>query len=249
MLRLRPDQFDSMLDQHLAKFEDQLTDLARRRLPRVEARAGAAGLRQAVRLALAPARRHGFQEGSDVIDYLGAMASFGSGFEADPLHPWAAAALGHFPPDGPRAEALQEAVEAIAAGLGIAAPGDGPPLRVLCAAARAPFPPDLGEADPAQTILGLLAGLDPTRLRVMGLARVAGWIPGRRAAAASLGLSEPAGWALHCVLGFLLGSDYARDPLHPWAAAALARLPALPPGQRAAALHAAARAALRGRPA
>lgn len=212
--------------------------------PALEAVAGADGLRAAVHVGLASARRTGFTEGRHIRLLLELMTHFGSRFDTDPqyawLHPWLDPAAVQGADE--RARMLfwhatlyleraygRQGIHGVGAALHASRLG----LDALAAVG----------ADPAAHAPGLIARLHPQRVPYLSRDTASKLIDHAFGEAPRLGLGGPAAGPLLLALMFGFGHGIAEDPLHPWVADVLAR-PGLDGEARTAALHARAQATL-----
>lgn len=201
-------------------------------MPRHCALVGREGMFRVVRWGQLRARQHGVEAECAVLGWLDLMCLLGSGFDADPLLPWAAALLASPRPRDPieRADALYEAaweyIERIVADY---RDGDGRPttarMIVLLKDSRGlPRGPLAVDAWPGfgERLASALRRTFPAKASVVGDDAL-GELPARAARkAASHGLrGERAIW-LFAVLAFVLGAGFDDDPLLPWIADTLA---------------------------
>lgn len=205
--------------------------------PTLAAVAGRGSLEASVHIGLASARRAGFTQARQIRLLLQLMTHFGSHFDTDPqyawLHPWLDASSG--PDAAERARLLywhatlyleraygREGVHGIGAALQ-ASRLDLAALAVIGAdyAGRAPQ---------------LLARLHSQRTPFLSRETAGALIARASSEAPRLGLGGTAAAPLLLALMFGFGHHVAEDPLHPWAAEALAE-PGLDGEARTAALH------------
>ena len=226
MLIIRQAQLDVLAELRMREFEDRALAHLQRWMPRHCRLLGPAPMRLLVRRGLAQARRYGLQAECTVLGYLDLMCLLGSGFDADPLLPWAAAILGepHRADPVPRGDRLHEAawhyIERIVPDY---RDDRGAPvterlvrlLRELRALPRDALPEAEAPAF-ADSLLGLLATYFPAKLAVVGPGpAVAALREGCRRARGH-GLVGRRGAALVALLAFVLGHGFDDDPLLPW---------------------------------
>src|SRR6185503_8352236 len=86
-------QMDAFRQAAEAAFEDRMVAHFQGELPEPCALAGEAGLRSAIRLGLERARGYGLGGEASVCSFITVMFLLGSGFDDDPLLPWASSIL------------------------------------------------------------------------------------------------------------------------------------------------------------
>ncbi len=243
-------QLDRLNEARLPGMEVPLLEHVRLAFPVDLALLGEAQALVAIRLALRRAGRHRLATLGEVCRYLDTMLVHGSFFDEDPLLPWAATALAQPRDAADRMQSLvadsltwigiaagedgRPAVRALVrarnlTSIGLASlrpvpdPADAGPLPDPALPPFEPAPPDATPAEVERAALRtLLCDLHPERVRAAGLAALDAALDAALAGAAALRLTTPLGRHVHAALCFLVGAGYARDPLHPWAAAVLA---------------------------
>ncbi|MDE2275888.1 MAG: hypothetical protein KGK09_06290 [Burkholderiales bacterium] len=231
MLIIRQAQLDVLGEQRMREFEDRALAHLQRWMPRHSRLLGPAPMLRLVRRGLARARHHGLHAECTVLGYLDLMCLLGSGFDADPLLPWAAEILNEprRADPVPRGDRLYDAawqyIDRIVPDYRDAGgvPVTDRLVRLLRQVRALPREP-LAEAelaDFADTLAALLAGYFPAKLAVVGrpAARAALQAACRRAR--GHGLHGRRGAALVALLAFVLGDGFDDDPLLPWVPAIL----------------------------
>jgi hypothetical protein len=222
--RVRRDRFIDKLTSHLGTYFP-----AERRV------LGPMQMRTVCEVGLVRANAHGLLAAGDACRYVTLMFFLGSHFDRDPQLPWAADALASKRgTPGARMDRLYAVATAHIAQIS----GSGGELytRALLRARRLPF-----EALAAR-IDGILRHILPEKYEAIGSGGREALLALARAKATAAAFTTPEGQALNAILMFLLGAHYLDDPLHPWAAEALA--PNLTGDRRARHLYESARATL-----
>lgn len=243
MLTIRNAQLSSLQGPRLAEFLDSLEPVVERHFPTKCRVLGRQALRDAMEHGVVRALGHGLPTGQPIARFFGLMILLGSDFDRDPLVPWAAQALEQS--ELPAAARIGLLYEAAGPELtSMAGPRGGTYKRALARARQVPFERYRGEAenasDRAQALVHEVYPQRLGRLPPGGLGRL---IARAEQITHDHALDPGAGPPLAAVLIALLGIGFDRDPLHPWAVAAL-REDSEDPLARTEALHRAALAAL-----
>jgi hypothetical protein len=197
-------------------------------------------VRRAVSLGLERAEAHGFQCKADVQRYVTLMFLHGSGFDEDPLIPWAAQILHDERLVGAsvRMQVLHTTSDHY---LVQSAGSDGEHYRsALLRAHQLPYERlvEAGSGDPMRDIQHLLYEIYPHGYLTLGRRGLTEAVALAERVAREHEMEGRESVALLCVMMLLIGSHFDCDPLHPWASAALQQ--AVDPDQKAAVLHRAA---------
>jgi hypothetical protein len=93
MWTIRQEQTEAFRQHHLKKFEDEMVVHLRKFAPQPSKVAGEAAVRAAIRVGIDNAGKYGFTNRGPLRFYIELMFMFGSYFDSDPQHPWAASVL------------------------------------------------------------------------------------------------------------------------------------------------------------
>lgn len=248
MLVVRASQLEALGAVTAARFAEQLRDVVLRTHPRECRQAGGADAMLAwVRLGMKAAASAGYPTRHQVGRWLSSMLILGVDFATDAQLPWVRGYLNPAIDPDPTSR-LDRLFEGILDYLGDTA-GERAELvvRAMLRARAIDFAalPALEDEAAVADSCARLRAVYPEKYAYQGPELTGENVARQRSLARELGLAGPAGEFLFVLLSFLLGSGFHRDPLHPWARAALAA-PATPgaEGDRAARLEAAARAHL-----
>lgn len=202
------------------------------------------GLRRAVDAGIARAARHGFARAAEVGEYVGLMIFLGGSFDDDPQLPWAAAWL-RASRQLPRPEAitglLEEAVLQMERVVGRRGAHYRRALRWASERSFAELTAGNDASDDA--LRALLHAMHRRKCEALDDATLLQLFDEARNRAGAAGRSTPSGVIVYAALMFLLGIGFDRDPFHPWASDAIARVDAVD-DRTGALLHAAAVATL-----
>jgi hypothetical protein len=193
-------------------------------------RLGEAQTRKVIQEGIARAARRGIDVRNDVRQYISVMFALGSGFSEDPQLPWAGEALEHATATlSERTSLLYDKVvdylERVAGATGVHY------MKALVRARRLSLD-DFANRSP------LLRELWEEKLETLPAKSAASLVGLGEARSARYGLTTRAGAAFYVVLMFMLGSEFDRDPLYPWAGLIL--LGTAEPEDKAHRLHTAA---------
>jgi hypothetical protein len=242
MLVIRKEQIEVLKQVPLAVFKQKMVALLREDFPRDCEILGDEQIRKVLELGIGRAKGYGFDTRGDVCDYIVLMFKLGSFFDEDPLLPWAAELLKgreEFVPSDVIWDLYARAGDYCQSVAG----DDGRYYRAaLKKFHETPFESFAKAAagDLTRELGTLIKGLYPQRhqaspediLEKMGVLG--------RASAGGYGLETPEGTLLYCVLMFMFGSHFDRDPLHPWAGVVLKHSTIEESGTKARRLHEAA---------
>jgi hypothetical protein len=93
VIEIRREQLQVFEEILLREFEEKTVAHVREFFPGECASAGAAEVRDGVRLAIRRAREHGFVTARQITKYVSLMFTFGRDFDRDPALPWVGAIL------------------------------------------------------------------------------------------------------------------------------------------------------------
>lgn len=226
MLIIRRAQFDALAAARTRAFEDRALAHLQRWMPRHCSLLGEEQMRRVVRHGWPKARHYGLAAECTVIGYLDLMCLLGSGFDVDPLLPWAAPILNEPQQADPveRGDRLHDAawayIERIVADY---RDTGGKPITdrmvLLLREARATPGDPLEDGAMAAFAEGLqqtFATFFPAKAAVVGDDRTAALALAARQRALHHGLTSQRGTKLVAVLMFVLGHGFDSDPLLPW---------------------------------
>jgi hypothetical protein len=173
-------------------------------------------------LSLQRAAQHGFTRLGACWQYLSLMLVLGSGFDEDPLLPWARQVLTR---EGADPEArLSALLDASLAYLDEISGTDGAlylkALRRACALRRSDLAEHVSDP-PGNGVDALLRVVYPRKHAVVGRAGIAHAVRLAEGFASEHGLGDGEGVVLSSLLVFLLGAGFSRDPAHRWVDEAL----------------------------
>src|SRR5438128_1655429 len=89
MLRIRPEQLETMRQSSLKAFEDYMVTHLRGFIPRLDQVLGEVGMRKVIRYGIEKAKTYGFTTRACVRFYIETILLFGAEFDTDPQYPWA----------------------------------------------------------------------------------------------------------------------------------------------------------------
>lgn len=227
MLTIAKQQMEALETAALRAFEDRTLAHLQRYFPAHCALLGETQMRVVIRLGLARASAHGLTPECCVRGYIDLMCVLGSGFDQDPLLPWAAATLAgdekmH---EVERGDLLYDRAWAyIRAIMADYRDANGAPtterfvphLRQLRQVPLEPLTP--GNMPRFSTgLLDWIEEVFPAKCAIVGLEPLGGLVPRAIATAGEHGIRSERGVALTAVCLFVLGAGFADDPLLPWA--------------------------------
>jgi hypothetical protein len=202
-------------------------------------RLGEAQARKVIREGIARAARRGIDVRNDVRQYISVMFALGSGFAEDPQLPWAGEALANavVSPSEHMSLLYDQVVDYLER---VAGTTGAHYMKALVRARRLSLDDfaTTRSGAPAHIAAPLLRGLWDEKLETLPAETAASLVGLGEARSARYGLTTRAGAAFYVVLMFMLGSEFDRDPLYPWAGLIL--LDAAEPEAKARRLHTAA---------
>jgi hypothetical protein len=233
-------QMDTFRQALEAAFEDRMVSHFREELPDLSARAGEAGLRSAIRLGRERARGYGLGGEPSICSFITVMFLLGSGFDDDPLLPWASSILRGAARE-PEDMTVTRLREVTLAYLDEAEGDDGELLEEALARLRDEpldllLPPFHGDGAAAY-LVSCLSRLYPARCSLAGEDGLSAMVDQALEAAKASGLESAQGAGLYAILMLMLGAHFERDPLLPWAQEAIERVRAAPARDREAELR------------
>lgn len=217
MLRIHSEQRLVFEELTLRRFEDDtvmhLKDFASKHSEVI----GEAGVRRVIKLGLTQAKKYGFTNVGPVQLYIELMFLFGSGFDTDPLLPWASRVLNdrQYPEQMSRAIGLFNAVnDYIDCVIGR---DRKPYMRALRRAYEAVQEPMVvNGSDYEDVVFGLLAKISPERVENLGEEVLRALVRRGPNLAEQLGLTLDRGAVLAVLMAYALGHEFANDSLYPW---------------------------------
>jgi hypothetical protein len=232
-------QMQSLQAASLQQFEQRTLAHLARYFPRHLALLGEPVLLVVIRQGLERANAHGLTPECCVRSYIEFMCRLGSGFDTDPLLPWARQILGNRqgPPVARGDRLYDEAWQYITAISADYRDAQGQPttarfaqeLKQLRHGSDAPLPAGQRPALALQLLARLQQQL-PAKCAYVGHERMHAALAQGLEAGAALGLHGERGLTLYALLRCVLGHAFASDPLLPFAQAALGpRAPATEP--------------------
>lgn len=241
MLVIRESQIRAFQEAAERRLEEELLASIRASAPRHVEVLGEPATRATIRLGYARSVAYGFDRRSDVLMYVSLMLTLGSGFDADPLLPFAGATLNSLDPPRPSArlhKLAERAREHVTAVFGADDRHhldaiDAFRTEPIDALSRAPA------AAPRRVLRSALQRLQPVKCNIAGEALLERWIGYGIETAKRRGILSERGLWIYVGLMFLLGSGFDADPRLPWAEEAIRDHAGEPEGM-AGALHAAA---------
>ncbi len=184
---------------------------------------GDEGFRLVIKLGLSRCQEHDVDRYGDVRQYVFLMFLLGSHFDRDPLLKWARTALAECGENDDRVRCL---VENATRHIEAAAGAKGQFYRAALARCRR-----LGEAElelaskesSHREYELLLRELWPERMQLLDDRQISGLLERAGKRCREFELPMPSAIMLVAVLSMMLGTHFYEDPIHPWAARALAR--------------------------
>lgn len=218
MLTITTRQLDLLEDSQEAAFIRRATDDLRSFAPELTSIAGEDNLKKLVRIGMDGSARHAFTKRGPTLFFLELMASFGMGFDSDPLLPWANDTLrkttGQI--EMSRADSLFEAmngyIEAVI----------GKDNAILIRAARsapshfARLPALLQQGRYEDKILDALQDAYPEKALYAGEQQLRILIADAAEQARLYGVNHPIAYGIMTALMFSFGHRVHLDPLYPW---------------------------------
>lgn len=224
MLVIRNDQMRLLGRAPREAFEASLVEHFTRYYPNECNRAGREQVQQFVRLGIDRAFLHGLSAQREVGLYINLMMMLGSGFDRDPLLPWAAQQLN----DSSIADSFDRIRKVFDSALQYLedcyGPENGQMKRTLIRLRNSKLA-DAPESDGLRfrtDVCALLKSLAPKKFEVDGEDAVRGTIQEAIFRALSYGMTSSRSRTVFSCLMFLLGVEFDTDPLYPWAAEKLA---------------------------
>lgn len=246
MLVIREEQMRTLEQIPIKAFKDDMLVYLQERFPEDFEVLGEAQTRRVIELGIDRAAAHGFETRGDICDYISVMFGLGSYFDEDPLLPWATEVLKNN--EGVNPSTLLTKLYAKAADYSRRVHGEDAEYyaKALLRIRRIRFS-DLMQSKSTDYIEDI-----KSRLRLLYLQRyeeltetgVERLMDQGGISAGRYGLVTREGILIYCLLVFMLGSHFDRDPLQPWAASILKDNSITDPDLRARRLYEAAMARL-----
>lgn len=231
MLTISSAQMSAIENARILAFEDRTCAHLKQYFPRHHQVLGEAPLRRVIRLGLQKAKSHDLTAECCVRAYIESMCLLGSGFDTDPLLPWAAAILNDKSAFGQveRGDRLHEQVwDYVDYVSQDYMDSSGQPAVAQLAGEirglRQGHDEILAEEkypEFATQLAWRIENAFPAKCRYVGGKRIRDLIPRGVKSAWSYGITSERGITLFTVFLFVLGNGFADDPLLPWASAAL----------------------------
>lgn len=217
MWTIRQEQTEAFRQHHLKKFEDEMVEHLAKLSPVHCKLAGETAMRKVIRLGMENAGNYGFMDRGPVRFYIEMMLMFGSFFDTDPQHPWAAAVLKRN--DGAaqevRADRLFDAMKQYLAR--VVEPERESVIEALHRFQRAHIKEYLiPGTDPQEAMFRCALAFCPTRSQYLGETVLRRLIHRGIELANSLEFKTDTGVALTVVLSFVAGHGFFKDPQYPW---------------------------------
>ena len=224
MLVIRERQLEGMQEAALRRFDDDLYDHVQTYFPRHHRHLGGPQIRRFIAYGRARAAARGFTSERNICLYIDLMVMLGSNFDVDVRLPWAAAMLAEDEHETLRIDRLANAaMDHLDRVAGVDDRNIDRALRAI----RDQLPVLLAEHHtesgpwPRRAEVQLRR-IFPRKFAAIGDERLPALIDAAWRAAGAHGICEPRGLTVYLVCVSMLGSDFDRDPLLPWAAESLA---------------------------
>lgn len=235
---IRKQQIESLEDSLTRDFEDEMRQHVQEFTPRHCKVMEEAGIREVIQNCIRKARQYGFSNRGSARLYIDLTFMLGSGFDTDPLLPWAGAILktGSATDQMERAERLhQKALEYSNATA-------GPNFEYAKEAfkrARAVRYADLAmpSADLESGCVAKLREGYPKKFEYAGEAAVRTSVREALGKVGAYSISSQHGIVLFVILTFAIGHGFAEDPLFPWISRTLKNEAISDPNKRAERLY------------
>jgi hypothetical protein len=216
MWTLRQDQLDAFEQWHLQKFEDEMVEDLKEFAPRHWKVIGEQTGREVIRLGIEQAEKHGFTNRGPVHFYIEMMFMFGSYFDTDPQYPWAAQILNDETMDEMvRADRLYDKVTEYWDA--VAGPENSFTLAALRKLSQTRLEDYLTLGMPLERrLLKGLQSIYPQKCDYLGERPLLALLKKTFELADKHGFTSNEETFLLTALGFFLGHEWERDPLHRW---------------------------------
>jgi hypothetical protein len=216
MLVIRAAQMRAFEEVAWVYFESRMAAHLREYFPVDVALLGEHGVRSVVSHRIAAARAHGLSTEGGICSWIDLTLTFGAGFGHDPLFPWAAEIVAESAGD-PEAGVLPLKDAAIRY---LRRVGGARGTSIVRAFRRAHGTSFDELTSPSRDAVSWLRDLWPERFHDPGATDMEAFLALARDRAEEARFPEE-GHVVYTTLAFLLGSDFAKDPLYAWAADAL----------------------------
>jgi len=217
MWTIRQEQTEAFRQHHLQKFEDEMVEHLKKFSPKQWKLVGEPDGRRAIRFGIGQARGYGLTDRGPVRFYIELMFMFGSYFDTDPQHPWAATALRNTRVHDQitRADQLFAAVNEYF--LKVVKPERDHLIAALLAFSRVQiedYLPSTTNRDEA--MLQCVRSTCPLRFEYLGEHVVRKLIRHGTELARAVGFNGDNGVALLVILTFVAGHGFSEDPQYWW---------------------------------
>jgi len=231
---IRPAQFDRLAKASTERFENELVIHLNTFASRHCEVIGEEYVRQVIRLGFEKCERYSFTLQGPIRFFIELMFMFGSHFDTDVQHPWAAEGLNDksLSVELMRGDGLHEQMTEYLSQV------SGPEHTFAKKALRetrqlASEPPPTGNGGLRSQLTTRMQKIYPEKCEYLGRDRLQAVIDGGISVAQSNDVTSLDGLRLFAVLAFALGHGFANDPLYPWIAGTLNNSPIEDPNIRA----------------
>jgi hypothetical protein len=218
MLIIRKAQADFFEQLRLAEFESDALRHLKDCFPEQCERVGEDVVRRIIRYGRGRAERHGFTVYRSAFIYLTLMFWIGSGFDEDPVYPWAAHILHHPTIGGQLSKAAmlqQKALDYLDRAEGVNNEHLEGSLNLLQSQPiSALLPPCVGDFE--DYMAARLLYLHPQKCKAVGESNLRELIRTGMASADEHGLTSERGRGVYIGMMFMLGAHFDSDPMFPW---------------------------------
>ena len=231
MLTIRKTQMDALESAAIRAFEDRTYEHLQKHFPGHCTLLGEEQMRRVIQHGWMKAKSYDLTPESCVRSYIEFMCLLGSGFDADPLLPWAAEILNDkiTSDQVARGDRLySRAWEYIDRVIPDYRDATGQPTTARFVGELQQLRNESDDVLPSDSmptfsreLIARLERVFPAKCRYIGEERVSGLIPAGVEAAAKYGITGRRGVTLFIALMFVLGAGFDRDLLLPWASATL----------------------------
>lgn len=220
MLVVRKEQIAALAQDTPKKFEERMLRYVQQYFLKQCEILGEVDTREVVRKSIIQANKYNFKSDHDVCIYINLVFMLGSGFDSDPMYPWAAALLHDEGIGNPSMRIDQLYNKAIACLKETAGDQNKYLLPVLLGIKNSSTDELLGQpnGDIENHLIERLGILYPQKCKAIGEENIRELIRHGIRTAESYAITNELGQRAFLFLMFMLGSDFHRDPLYPWAA-------------------------------
>jgi hypothetical protein len=239
MLRIRQEQMAALGEDAMQRFKDRAVDRLRGFAPKHLEWPGETAVRRTIDLGIERAFAYGLTGETAIFFYLELMFVLGSGFDRDPMFPWAGEILTDptIVNQYERTDRLYDELSVyLEQALGRSNESYGAALRRIQSEFLS-MEVSRGSTSLEDYVADAFYRMYPEKFIYLGETVVRSVVTSAEQLARKHGITSDRGAGLVATLMFLLGSDVQHDPLYPWVAAALAQDLPLTSEQRVAQLH------------